>query len=265
VTRRALLLFALTAWPAGVACTAEPPAHDAGSAPSEPSAAPLPPPSPSLPAGPLPAEPLPAQPSASIAPAAPSVRYLALGDSFTAGTGSRPADAFPVRLASRLRARGVAVSLENLGVNGYTTDDLIARELPRLAPFAPTLVTLAIGANDIVHGSTLERYRAQVRSILAAVLAAGVPPARVFVLPQPDWSLSPVAAEIGDPRSFAARIEAFNEALRAETARAGARWVDLFPGMRRQAQAGLIAGDGLHPAARAYDEWAEDLLGQVAP
>jgi lysophospholipase L1-like esterase len=34
--------------------------------------------------------------------------------------------------------------------------------------------------------------------------------------------------------------------------------------MRRQAEAGMVASDGLHPAARAYDEWAEDLAGAVA-
>jgi acyl-CoA thioesterase I len=232
VTRLALLLLALSS------CTPSPSAGTAAPASAPPpSAAPSPP------------------------PAAPAVRYLALGDSFTAGTGSRPADAFPVRLAERLRARGAPVVVENLGVNGYTTDDLIARELPRVVPFAPTMVTLAIGANDLVHGSPVERYRTQVRAILAAVLGAGVPPGRVFVLPQPDWSLSPVAADLGEPRALAAQIEAFNETLRAEAAAVGARWVDLFPRMRRQAQAGMIAPDGLHPAARAYDEWAEELAG----
>ncbi len=45
----------------------------------------------------------------------------------------------------------------------------------------------------------------------------------------------------------------------------GARWVDLFPTMRREAEAGMIARDGLHPSAAAYDGWAEVLLGQVAP
>src|SRR5439155_22432520 len=43
------------------------------------------------------------------------------------------------------------------------SSDLIARELPRVGPFAPTLVTLAVGANDLVRGGTAERYRAQVR------------------------------------------------------------------------------------------------------
>jgi lysophospholipase L1-like esterase len=203
---------------------------------------------------------------ASDAPsAAPELRYLALGDSFTAGTGSRPVDAFPVRLADRLRARGVAVTIENLGVNGYTTDDLIADELPRLASFAPTCVTLAIGANDLVHGSSVERYRGQVRAILGAIVAARVPPPRVFVLPQPDWSGSPVAASFGAPKALRARIDAFNDTLRAEAEAAGARWVDLGPTMRRQAAAGMVASDGLHPAARAYDEWAEALLPIVTP
>jgi lysophospholipase L1-like esterase len=187
------------------------------------------------------------------------VRYLALGDSFTAGTGSKPADAFPARLAARLRARGTEVTLENLGVNGYTTEDLVARELPALKSFAPTLVTLAIGANDLVQNGALERYRARVRGILASILAAGVPPRRLLVLPQPDWSRSPAAAAFGDPRALGAQIQAYNEVLHTETTAVGARWVDLGPTMRRQADDHVVASDGLHPAARAYDEWAEEL------
>jgi lysophospholipase L1-like esterase len=241
VTRRALLLLALSA------CT---PSPSAGTGAPSSALAPTPPPT---------------TPAALAPPSAPALRYLALGDSFTAGTGSRPVDAFPVRLAERLRARGQPVVVENLGVNGYTTDDLVARELPRVAPFAPTLITLAIGANDLVRGSPLARYRSQVRAILAAILAAGVPAGRVLVLPQPDWSRAPAAADFGDARAIAAQIEAFNDALRAEAAAVGARWVDLFPRMRRQAEAGMVATDGLHPAAKAYDEWAEALAGVTGP
>jgi hypothetical protein len=29
--------------------------------------------------------------------------------------------------------------------------------------------------------------------------------------------------------------------------------------MRRQADGHVVASDGLHPAARAYDDWAEEL------
>ncbi len=201
--------------------------------------------------------------AASTPAAAPSEqRYLALGDSFTIGTGGTPDRAFPARLVERWRASGCAVALKNVAVNGYTTDDLIAEELPELGAFKPTFVTVAIGANDIVRGSSLEAYRANVRRILDAARASG---ARVVVLPQPDWSRSPTAAAFGTSDELAAKIRAFNAALAEEAAGKGASWVDLVPLMLRQADAKMLAGDGLHPSADAYDAWAGELAKSVAP
>jgi acyl-CoA thioesterase I len=185
-----------------------------------------------------------------------AIRYLALGDSFTIGTGSSPAQAFPARLAARLREGGAEVALENLGVNGFTTDDLIEVELPRVRAFAPTVVTLAIGANDLVHGTDVAAYRRNVRRILAELASARVPAARVVCIPQPDWARSPVARDFGDPDRLEKEIDRFNESLRDEATRAGARYVDLTPLFREEARQKLIAPDGLHPSAAAHDAWA---------
>lgn len=187
------------------------------------------------------------------------IRHLALGDSFTAGTGSTPEESFPSRLAARWRARGRRVALKNVAVNGYTTDDVLRAEIPEIAPFRPTLVTIAIGANDRVRGDGVEKYRSQARKVLRAILDAGISPKRVFALPQPDWSISPVAASFGDPGVLSRDIVAFNGVLREEAEAAGARYVDLFPLMERQARSRMLAGDGLHPSAKAYDEWAAAL------
>src|SRR5262249_37169554 len=93
--------------------------------------------------------------------AAPEVRYLALGDSFTIGTGSSEAQAFPARLKALLeKKKGVTVKLLNPAVNGYSTEELMEDELPNLEKFTPTLVTLAVGANDIVRGRGPDDYRA---------------------------------------------------------------------------------------------------------
>jgi acyl-CoA thioesterase-1 len=185
---------------------------------------------------------------------APATRYLALGDSFTIGTGATPQQSFPARLAARASCE---VELRNAAVNGYTTADVIDDELPALAGFAPTFVTLAIGANDIVRGSTPDEYRVRLRRILAAVRATGV--ARVVTIPQPDWSLSPAAQAFGDPAEIHARIVEANAILRDETAAAGGTYADLFDLMESQARAGLVARDGLHPSAEAYDAWAAEL------
>lgn len=187
-----------------------------------------------------------------------TARYLALGDSFTIGTGSTPEQAFPAGLARRWREAGCVVELRNLGVNGYTTDDVTQQELPVFDSFAPVFVTLAVGANDIVRGRSEEDYRTRVRAMLVTLTAprAGRTTPRVITLPQPDWSLSPAAASFGDVRETAAKIERFNQILHEESDAVGARYVDLFPLMRQQAQAGMIAGDGLHPSSAAYDAWA---------
>ena len=159
-------------------------------------------------------------------------------------------------------ARGRDVELLNPAVNGYRTDDLIAEELPLLDTFAPTLVTLLIGANDIVAGSSDDRYREQLRFIHGRIANAAAD-AAVYALPQPDWSLSRAGVSFGDPGTIAARIERFNAIAREEAERAGASYVDIFPLMREQMRRGMLAPDGLHPSAAAHAEWAVTLIDRL--
>ena len=58
------------------------------------------------------------------------MRYLALGDSFTIGTGTTPDRSFPAVLLTRWWDAGRECDLRNPAVNGFTTDDLIRDELP---------------------------------------------------------------------------------------------------------------------------------------
>jgi acyl-CoA thioesterase-1 len=185
-------------------------------------------------------------------------RFLALGDSFTIGTGTTPDRSFPAVLTRIWTERGRNVVLSNPAVNGYTTDDLIHDELPLVASFQPTLVTLLIGANDIVRGFTEDRYRQQLRLIHERLDEDGSD-ARVVALPQPDWSLSPAGSGYGDLAVIARTIERFNEIARDEAGRAGALWIDLFRLMREQGRKKMFASDGLHPSAEAYAEWARVL------
>jgi acyl-CoA thioesterase-1 len=182
-------------------------------------------------------------------------RFLALGDSFTIGTGTTPDRSFPAVLTRIWTDRGRQIVLANPAVNGYTTDDLIEQELPLVASFRPTLITLLIGANDIVRGSSEDRYRRQLRSVHDRI-RIDAPETRVVALPQPDWSLSPAGSGFGDGSAIARTIERFNTMARHEAEGAGASWVDLFPLMREQGRKKMFAADGLHPSAEAYAEWA---------
>jgi lysophospholipase L1-like esterase len=185
-------------------------------------------------------------------------RFLSLGDSFTIGTGTSPDRSFPAVLVRLWREAGHDVALSNPAVNGYATDDLIADELPLIARIRPTLVSVLIGANDIVRGLAADRYRERL-GLVHSRIRSDAPDARVVALPQPDWSLSPAAASFGDPSAIARTIERFNDIAREQAEHAGARWIDLFPLMREQAKRRLFAADGLHPSASAYAEWSREL------
>ncbi len=190
---------------------------------------------------------------------AADTRYLALGDSFTIGTGSRPDASFPSRLAELALERGAVVSLKNVAVNGYSTQELIERQLPVVRGFAPTHVTLAIGANDLARGRGPTDYRRNLWIIFAALERDGVDPKNVWALPQPDWSKSPSARAFGQPAQLHAQIVLYNTILSEEVRAFGGKYFDLFPLMEEQAAQQLVASDGLHPSAAAYAAWADRL------
>lgn len=196
--------------------------------------------------------------AAPMAPVAPP-RYLALGDSYTIGEGVAPAERWPAQLAALLTRHGIRFAPpEIVARTGWTTGDLAAaldREPPR-GPFA--LVSLQIGVNDQFQGGQADAdYRGRFRRLLGhAVGWAGGEPGRVLVLSIPDWGVTPfgagrAGAEVG------AEIDRFNAVNREETARAGARWVDITPESRQAAaDRSLFAADGLHPSAKQYAAWA---------
>jgi lysophospholipase L1-like esterase len=192
-----------------------------------------------------------------------SLRFLALGDSYTIGEAVDPAERWPAQLARRLRASGLDLADPVIiATPGWTTAELAAAfdAAPPDGPFE--LVTLLIGVNDQYRGLPCDRaYRARVDGLLGrAINAAAGDPSRVVVLSIPDWGVTPFA-QGRDPARIAAEIEAFNEVNRAAAAAAGARWLDVT-GVSREAarDPGLLAGDGLHPSAAMYARWVELLL-----
>jgi lysophospholipase L1-like esterase len=78
-------------------------------------------------------------------------RYVALGDSFTAGApGSAPEGRWPDHLADALRAVNPALEYHNLGEAGMTTAEVAGAQLAPCLALDPDLVTVVCGANDVL-------------------------------------------------------------------------------------------------------------------
>ena len=98
--------------------------------------------------------PTPAAPAAT-ATADGAFRIVALGDSLTRGAGDAAGGGgYPERVAAALRKEGRTVAVENLGVDGIETRDLLRKvEDPGLAQriASAQLVLLSISGNDLSH------------------------------------------------------------------------------------------------------------------
>jgi lysophospholipase L1-like esterase len=193
------------------------------------------------------------------------VRYVALGDSYTIGTSVTPEDRWPDRLVAALAGDEPSLELvANLAVDGFTTADVIRRQMPALDALRPELVSLLIGVNDVVQGVDLAAYEANVATILDDLLV-WVRPDRVVTVAIPDYTVTPAGADYGDPARRHDAIVAANGVMARLAADRGVAWVDIFDvSERAAADRGLVGGDGLHPSGAQYALWVERILPVVA-
>ncbi len=112
-------------------------------------------------------------PIAAASSAGAETKILAFGDSLIAGYGVAPSDAFPVRLAARLKQDGYAVNVENAGVSGDTTSGGLAR-LDWTIGDRPDLVLLELGANDALRGIDPKLARSNLDAMLARLTRAHI-------------------------------------------------------------------------------------------
>jgi acyl-CoA thioesterase I len=194
------------------------------------------------------------------------VRYLALGDSYTIGTGaSSEAHNYPSILAERLtKATGSKVGLTNPAVNGFTTYELIENQLGYLARLKPQLVSILIGVNDLVQGRAPDQYRKSLARIYDTVGAQGPPAGRVVAISIPNWSVVPAAATFGNPEGIRGLTEIFNSIAQKEAHAHGFIWVDITAiSASGLGLPGWVSSDGLHPGDLQYAAWADAIWEAV--
>ena len=183
---------------------------------------------------------------------------MALGDSYTIGTSVEPAERFPDQLVAALGQVEPTLRLvANLGINGYTSADLIAEELPALERLRPDFVTVLIGVNDVVQGVPIERYEANVTTILDQ-LRRRLSADRIVTVAVPDYTVTPAGGDYGDPRQQHDGIVASNDVMQRLSAERGIDYVDTFDlSLRAADDRSLVASDGLHPSGKQYALWVE--------
>lgn len=205
-----------------------------------------------------------ATPNPSPLPSVGAIRYVALGDSYTIGTNVAQSERWPDQLVVKLAGRIGLQLVANLGVNGYSSANLIDRELPQLDALEPGFVTILIGVNDVVRGTLADKYRDNMNQIFDFLLDR-LPVKRILVVSTPDYTLTPAGNAFGDPVAQRAAIAEFNAIEQQLALARGIKFVDIS-GMANLVTEDptLVANDGLHPSGRQYAGWVELIAPAVA-
>jgi lysophospholipase L1-like esterase len=188
-----------------------------------------------------------------------TIRFLALGDSYTIGESVDVDERWPVQLADSLQKAGFQMAEpEIIARTGWTTGELMEAVNSKDPQGPYQLVTLLIGVNNQYRGLDTADYRQEFRELLQMSIAlADGDKDKVVVVSIPDYGVTPYAKD-KDPGKIAREIDAFNAIKKDESVKAGVKYVDVTPVSRRAEQEpALIADDGLHPSGKMYAEWVK--------
>jgi lysophospholipase L1-like esterase len=194
------------------------------------------------------------------------VTYLALGDSYTIGEAVSQKESFPYQLSALLNKQNIKVGNPRIVARtGWTTDELQAAIAKENIKEKFDFVTLLIGVNNQFRGYPEAIFRKEFIELLnASIKFANGKKNRVFVVSIPDWGATPYAAG-ADRAKIGGEIDRFNAICKAESLKAGIKYIDITPGSRKALNdKALVAGDGLHPSGKMYANWVQQLAAPVA-
>ena len=185
------------------------------------------------------------------------IKYVALGDSYTICEGATTEQAWPTILTKHLNDNGFNVELSaNPSRTGWTTQNLIDRELSVCEEKKPDFVSLLIGVNDWVQGVNIATFHTNLNYIIDKVEALLPDKKHLVLITIPDFGVTPTGAMYSGGRDISQGITDFNNIIKDEAKKRGLQCVDIFPETQKMKDNdALIAHDGLHPSAKEYAIW----------
>jgi len=189
-----------------------------------------------------------------------TLTYLALGDSYTIGQGVTPFSSFPFQLYSRLQNDGFLFSSEPkiIAQTGWTCIELSKNiDDAKLKEKSFDLVTLLIGVNDQYRKQNIGLYANRFTELVEKAIFYSGDKDKVVILSIPDYSVTPFG---GGSQQIAKEIMDYNTINKKIAEDYGIEYVDITPiSQKAKLDISYLASDQLHPSAKMYAEWVEEM------
>lgn len=182
---------------------------------------------------------------------APTLTYVALGDSTAYGVGATQVEAtYPHALATAIAATGYQVRVQTIGRSGARLAEIVEEQLPLVSP-GTDLVSVSVGGNDATHLTAPSTFRSLVASLIVGLKQLGA--RDVLIASTTDMALTPAIPPLANTvvGLWASRQ---NREMRPAVQQAGFRYVDLYT-YGKLDRLSLYASDEFHPNDDGYAKW----------
>ncbi len=195
-----------------------------------------------------------------------TVRFLALGDSYTIGEGVAESMRWPNILGRKMVDGGIGVdAIDIIAQTGWTVAEL-DQGITKQNPVAGySLVSIMIGVNNQYRAMTRNiddsNFVTEFESLLdrGIALAGGNTP-RVFVVSIPDYGLTPVGRQLGIDQ-IQSDISRYNNLIKEAATAKNVRFINITDlSLKAENDPQLTAEDGLHPSGKMYQSWVDEAL-----
>ena len=194
-----------------------------------------------------------------------TLKYLALGDSYTIGQSVCETCRFPTQLKDSIQKsllENTVMQSKVIALTGWTTSDLKSTLIQQNPTNDYDLVTLLIGVNNQYQNRPFSLYEQEFPDLLnRAITIAKGDKNNVIVVSIPDYAFTPFGQGFSNPQNISTQIDLYNLFAENYCAQNNITFVNITDITRQGLEnPSLVAGDGLHPSKIAYSLFVERIL-----
>ena len=193
------------------------------------------------------------------------IRYLALGDSYTIGSGLEISESWPYQLSELIsKNESEEVYSKVIAQGGITTGELSLLVENTIMEKEFNLISIQIGVNDQFRGDSPSQFKEKFTELISKIrVLDSLRNARIFVVSIPDWGSTPFGINF-DQNKISNEIDQFNKTLRRICNTNNIKFINIT-GISRISPTddSLVTNDGLHPSGKMYGLWVQKIMHDI--
>lgn len=193
-----------------------------------------------------------------------TIRFIALGDSYTIGQSVSDSDRWPNQFVDSLSELGFTIEENNiLATTGWTTRDLLGALDNSSLGQGYNLVSILIGVNNFYQNQSVNIYRLELSQIIDhALTLTNQDTNGLFLITIPDYGYTPFGENQKDIISYNTNL--YNQIMDSTATEYGIPLVNITSISRNGLiDNDLVAIDGLHPSKKQYRMWVNMILHEL--